>query len=138
MYVPELDDVADMLRGRLRRAQPYISEAGDDDGLQQDAFENTLFRGMDRSGRGEESEQPRGRERYRRTASSISPLWEAAPGLSFSSPPVSNRSSGLFTYTDKEADEGSSNLVLPTDSELTKIGPGSMAEAEVALHDSSI
>lgn len=137
MYVAEVDDDADMPRGRLRRAQPYMAEV--DDELQRDTLDNSPSWGMDGSGGWEEDELPRGRRRYRQTANSISSPWEPAPGLSFSSPPVSNRSSGLFTHTDKEASEGSSNLVLPSDGEATKISlGGSVAEAEVVLHDDNI
>lgn len=137
MYVAEMDDDTDMPDGRSRTAQPYIAEA-DDDEMQQDALDDSPFWGMDGCRGGEEDELPRGRRRHRQTAGRVNSPWEPAPGLSFSSPPVSNRSSGLFTRTDEEASEGSSNLDLAPDGVATKIGRRSVAEAEVALHDDSI
>ncbi|KUI70127.1 hypothetical protein VM1G_05769 [Cytospora mali] len=137
IYVAEVDDDADMLRGRSQRAQPYMAQV-DDYELQRDTPDDSPSWGMDGSGGGEEDELPRGRRRYRRTVRSISLRREPAPGLSFLSPPVPNRSSGLSMHTDEEAVEGSSSLVLPSDGVVTKIGPESVAEAEAALHDDSI
>ncbi|KAK7744679.1 hypothetical protein SLS53_003568 [Cytospora paraplurivora] len=135
MYVAELDDNADIPRGRLRSAQPYMAEADDDD-LQRDALDDSPFRGIDGSGGGEQDELLRGRRRDRQTASS--PPWEPAPGLSFSSPPGSNRSSVLFTHTEEEAGKGSRNPVLLSDLVDTKSNLGSVAEADCALHNHSM
>ncbi|ROV96038.1 hypothetical protein VPNG_09130 [Cytospora leucostoma] len=135
MYVAELDDNADMPRGR--RAQPYMAELDDDD-LQRDALDDSPSWGIDGSGGGEQDELLRGRRRHRQTASSTSPPWEPAPGLSFSSLPGSNRSSVLFTHTEEEVGDGSRNTVLPSDLAVTKSNLGSVAEAEAALHNHSM
>lgn len=134
MYVAEVDDDADMPLGRVPRAEPYAAEA-DDGEWPRNALDDSLASwGVGASGGGEEDELPRGRTRHRRTASNTSPPSEPAPGLSFSSPPESNRSSGLFTHAGEDP-EGSGGLVLPADGEAAKIGPQvSVAGAEVALH----